>query len=87
MVKQMERRFSLRKICHVPSVILYFAIAGQMAIGLVAANEVNLSQPEEKKTIKIGVVRLEDPYFYLDISTASALRWNFSEKNIKTGKF
>ena len=66
MVKQMERRFSLRKICHVPSVILYFAIAGQMAIGLVAANEVNLSQPEEKKTIKIGVVRLEDPYFYLD---------------------
>ena len=37
-----------------------------MAIGLVAANEVNLSQPEEKKTIKIGVVRLEDPYFYLD---------------------
>ena len=66
MVKQMERRFSLRKVCHLPSVILYFAIAGQMAIGLAAANEVNLSQPEEKKTIKIGVVRLEDPYFYLD---------------------
>ena len=86
MVKQMERRFSLRKVCHLPSVILYFAIAGQMAIGLAAANEVNLSQLEEKKTIKIGVVRLEDPYFYLDCfgPTMEFLREKHKDWKIRT---
>lgn len=62
----MERRLSLRKICRLFSGIFYLAIAGQMTICFAAANEVNLDQPKESKTIKIGVVRLEDPFFYLD---------------------
>lgn len=80
----MERWLSLRTICHLLSRVFYFLIVGQLAVGFVGANEINAYQLKDKKTIKIGVVRLEDPFF---ISTASVRQWNISEKNIKTGTF
>ncbi len=82
----MERWFSLRTICHLLSALLYFFLFGQNAVGFVAANEINLDQPIEKKTIKIGVVRLEDPFFYLDCfgPTMEYLRDKHKDWNIRT---
>lgn len=82
----MERWLSLRTICHLLSRVFYFLIVGQLAVGFVGANEINAYQLKDKKTIKIGVVRLEDPFFYLDCfgPTMEYLREKHKDWNIQT---
>lgn len=82
----MERWLSLRTICHLLSRVFYFLIVGQLAVGFVGANEINAYQLKDKKTIKIGVVRLEDPFFYLDCfgPTMEYLREKRKDWNIQT---